>query len=63
MKPIHFTNKSYEDLQASLVNLNRRYKTVRLFKKLKNGLYCGWFEVQTQLKPNKKPKPLKFVDF
>lgn len=49
-KAIHFFNRSYQELSAALRLLNQRYRIVRLFRYMKNGLYYGWFEVSGYMK-------------
>lgn len=45
MKVIRFFNRTYQELACALLSLNRRYRIVRLYRTLKNGLFYGYFEV------------------
>lgn len=51
---IRFFHRTYQQLAAALYALNRRYKIVRLYRTLQNGLFYGHFEVSGRY--NKTPK-------
>lgn len=53
MRVFHFLNRTYEQLQAVMYALHTRYRVVRLFHKLKNGLFYGYFEVDKYIKKKK----------
>jgi len=42
-KMVGFINRTIDDLYRAWENLKTRYKQVILEKRLKNGLYEGWF--------------------
>lgn len=56
LKTIRFFGRTYEQLAMALFALNTRYRVVRIFRQLVNGLFVGYFEVAGYI----KRKPINF---
>lgn len=57
LKTIHFFGRTYEQLAMAMFALNTRYRIVRIFRQLINGLFVGYFEVKGYIK---RSKPIKY---
>lgn len=52
-KTIRFFGRTYEQLAMAMFALNTRYRIVRIFRQLINGLFVGYFEVKGYIKRSK----------
>ena len=44
-KIINFIQRTYQEIIVAYMLLKNRYRTVRFYKTLVNGYFCGYFEV------------------
>lgn len=56
LKTIHFFGRTYEQLAKAMYALNTRYRIVRIFRQMVNGLFMGYFEVTGYI----KRKPINY---